>query len=294
MKPSILPSRRGIFAAGMLSVATLLAPSASQAVTLTYSAAGVNAAAIQGTVDAFRADLGALNPNVAGSFGSGRREINWDGVPNTFAAPNNLPANFFNVNSPRGVVFSTPGTGFQVSANAGIAPVEFGNIDPNYPDFFATFSSQRLFTALGSTITDVAFFVAGTTTAALTRGFGSVFTDVDRANTSSIEYFDVNNTSLGLFSVASISGNQTLSFLGVTFDAPVVSKVRITSGNQVLTAGNTAFDLVVMDDFIYGEPVAASAAVPDSGTTLALLGMALVGLSLMRRKSENFLGFAKS
>ena len=31
------------------------------------------------------------------------------------SAPNNLPANFFNVNSPRGVIFATPGTAFQVS-----------------------------------------------------------------------------------------------------------------------------------------------------------------------------------
>ena len=48
-------------------------------------AAGTSAAAIQSAVDAYRADLGALNPNVAGSFGSGRREINWD-VPDAFAA----------------------------------------------------------------------------------------------------------------------------------------------------------------------------------------------------------------
>src|SRR5437868_8958461 len=40
-----------------------------------------------------------------------RSEINWDGVPDALAAPNNLPANFFNVNSPRGVVLATPGTG---------------------------------------------------------------------------------------------------------------------------------------------------------------------------------------
>src|SRR4051794_23156717 len=80
------------------------------AASIVTSATGANAAAIQTSVDAFRSSLGTLNPNVAGSFGSGRREINWDGVPDNFAAPNNLPANFFNVNSPRGVVFSTPGT----------------------------------------------------------------------------------------------------------------------------------------------------------------------------------------
>src|SRR5215212_11262318 len=167
------------------SLAVLLPPGLGSA-QQTFSAAGSAIADIQAQVDAFRLSLGTLNPNVAGSFGVGRREINWDGVPDTFSAPNNLPGNFFNVNSPRGVVFSTPGSGFQVSANAGIGPVEFGNIDPAYPAFFAPFSPQKLFTALGSNIVDVNFFVPGTSTAALTRGFGAVFSDVDVANITSI------------------------------------------------------------------------------------------------------------
>jgi hypothetical protein len=33
--------------------------------------------------------LGTLNANVPGSFASGRRETNWDGVPDNFAAPTN-------------------------------------------------------------------------------------------------------------------------------------------------------------------------------------------------------------
>jgi hypothetical protein len=112
------------------------------ALPLTFSGSGSSPAGIQATVDAFRADLGTLNPNVAGSFGSGRREINWDAVPDAFAAPNNLPANFFNVNSPRGVVFTTAGTGLQVSANAinpTGTPILFGNINPTYPSLFQIF-----------------------------------------------------------------------------------------------------------------------------------------------------------
>src|SRR5262245_43343783 len=107
-----------------------------------FSGSGSNPAGIQAVVDAFRASLGNLNPNVAGSFGSGRREINWDGVPDALSAPNNLPANFFNVNSPRGAVFSSvgAGTGFQVSATAASGTlVRFGNIDPTYPTIFQTF-----------------------------------------------------------------------------------------------------------------------------------------------------------
>ncbi len=266
------------FTAALIGLATIAVPHTAQGVPITFSAAGANPAAIQGTVDAFRANLGALNPNVAGSFGSGRREINWDGVPNGFSAPNNLPANFFNVNSPRGAVFSTVGTGFQVSANEGTGtPIEFGNINPAYPEFFRTFSAQRLFTALGSNVYDVSFFVPGSTTPALTRGFGSVFTDVDSDASTSIAYFGVTNNLLGTFSVPNAAGNQTLSFLGVAFDSPVVSRVRITSGNQSLGLGTTG-DVVVADDFIYAEPT-----VPEP-SSLAIFGFGAAGLIIARRR----------
>src|SRR5205823_9023457 len=136
--------------------------------------------------DQFRVDLGGgTTAGANGSFGGVRREINWDAVPAGFSAPNNLPANFFNSNSPRGAVFATPGSGFQVSgattdAGAGQpAAANFGNIDPSYTTTFQPFSVQRLFTALGSNITDVNFFVAGTSTPGLVRGFGSIFSDVD-------------------------------------------------------------------------------------------------------------------
>lgn len=234
---------------------------------IVFSASGSNAVAIQGTVDAFRTALGTLNPNVVGSFGGGRREINWDGVPNAFSAPSNLPANFFNVNSPRGVTFSTPGTGFQVSANAGVAPVRFDNIEPSYSSLFATFSAQRLFTALGSTVTDVNFFVPGSTTPAFVTAFGTVFTDIDVSTSTSIQFFDLDNVSLGTFSAPAASGDGTLSFLGVRFDAGErVGRVRITSGNQILGARELG-DLVVMDDFIYAEP----RAVPEPATAALML-----------------------
>lgn len=253
---------------------------------LIRSAAGANAAAITPTRDAFRVDLGGGTVAGAnGSFGGLRREINWDGVPDGFSAPNNLPANFFNVNSPRGVIFSTPGTGFQVSANAGVAPIQFDNINPSYSGTFEPFSPQRLFTALGSNVVDVSFFVPGTTTPTLTRGFGSVFTDVDLANTTSIQFFDASNTSLGTFFVPALSGAETFEFLGVSYAAPIISRVRITNGNAPLGAGvldqnGNANDLVVMDDFLYGEPLA----VPEP-STYALFGIGgLFVVSRLRRR----------
>src|SRR5438132_7110176 len=58
------------------------------------SAAGPTAASIIAARDAFRTDLGGGTVAGAnGSFGGVRREINWDGVPDALAAPNNLPAN---------------------------------------------------------------------------------------------------------------------------------------------------------------------------------------------------------
>jgi len=259
---------RVVLAVGLTALA-----GTAEAAPIVFAAGGPTVASIVPAVDAFRTALGTLNPNVAGSFGTGRREINWDGVPDTLAAPNNLPANFFNVNSPRGVVFSTPGTGFQVSANAVNptgTPIQFGNLDPNYPSFFEPFSPQRLFTALGSTVTDINFFVPGTNNPAFTNGFGVVFSDVDLAATTSLQFFDLFGQSLGTFFALPIGGNETFSFLGALFTTEQIGRVRITAGNRALGAGVTQDDLVTMDDFIYGEPNAV-AAVPEPGTALLLL-----------------------
>jgi hypothetical protein len=258
----------------MILAATLVSSSAFGAAVV-FSSSGADPASISTTVDQFRTALGTLNPNSAGSFGSGRREINWDGVPDLQSAPNNLPADFFNVNSPRGVVFSTPGTGFQVSSTAASGvPVRFGNINASYTTTFQTFSPQRLFTALGSNVVDITFFVPGSTEAATTSAFGAVFTDVDLANTTSIQFFNAANDSLGEFFVpASSSGG--LSFLGVLFNAGErVARVRITSGNGALAPGvnDGATDLVVMDDFVYAEPLGVATPTPTATRTVTDTG----------------------
>jgi hypothetical protein len=224
---------------------------------LVRSAAGTDPASIQATVDQYRADLGTLNPNVAGSFGSGRREINWDGVPDNFSAPNDLPGNFFNSNSPRGAVFSTPGTAVRVSAddsNPTSTPVRFGDINPTYVNTFKLFSPQRLFSPIGSNIVDMFFFVPGSSTPAVSRGFGAVYTDVDTVSNTAFEYFDASGQSLGTFNTPVSDGG--LSFLGVSFPTAIVGRVRITYGSSALGPNDGGgVDVAVMDDFIYGEPV---------------------------------------
>jgi hypothetical protein len=232
---------------------------------------GANTAALQSTVDQFRADLGGTNNGVGGSFPNGRREINWDGVPDNFSEPNDLPNNFFNVNSPRGIIFNSieDSTGaalnkFSVSAStASGTPVRFGNINATYADMFKTFSAQRLFSARTTQLVEISFYVPGTKIPATVNGFGLVFTDVDSAtggNRSLIRVYGADGTLLSAASAPVLDNG--LSFVGISFNAGErIARVVIESGNAGLSATNVdgvnGVDIVAMDDFIYGEPHAA-------------------------------------
>jgi hypothetical protein len=78
-----------------------------------------------GTINAgvtqYRALLGIQNLNTAGEQPAGRREINWDGASAALTNVDTFPKDFFNVKSPRGVLFSTNGTGFRVSDATGLS-----------------------------------------------------------------------------------------------------------------------------------------------------------------------------
>ena len=254
-----------------------MAPAAGFGAAVVRFGSGATPAGIQGVVDQFRSDisLGGINNGVGGGpFSTGFRNINWDGVPDSLATPNNLPENFFNSTSPRGALFATgTGTGFQVSSTDGSGtPVRFGNINAAYPAEFQTFTAQRLFTVLDSTEMDVTFFVPGMSALGATvNGFGAVFCDVDQNGSAQLDFFGTANTFLGTYFVPT-SPNNGLSFLGVSFTGGErVSRVHVTAGNAPLGASTIdggPIDLVVMDDFTYGEPLQ----VPEA-TTLSLLGL---------------------
>lgn len=244
---------------------------------------GGGLAAATAARDQFRADIGGGTVAGAnGSFGGVRREINWDDVPDAFAAPNRFPADFFNANSPRGVAFSTPGSGFQVSAALSSGtPVRFANLDPGYAATFVTFSSERLFTALGSAVTDVHFFLPGTNVPAAVSAFGVMFSDVDVdvptrdavVPLSEIQLLGADGQFLGSFIVP--MANHDVSFLGISFPrGERIARVRIIAGNIPLASDTSAgdgaqvcvdpapgcyvlLDAVALDDFIYSEPVVA-------------------------------------
>lgn len=214
---------------------------------------------IRPAVNRFRRLLGPDNGGAPGRRSTGRRELNWDGVPDELAAPHALPGDFFNATvapRARGAVLRTPGDHVAVSADADnpdAAPVRFGDVNPAYPTVFRTFSAERLFSPIGSNIVDLRFRVPGTSRRALVRGFGAVYTDVDRRETTAFRYFDARGRSLGAFRVP-VSRNG-LSFLGVRFPAAVVARVRIEYGSDALGPDDDAsHDVAVMDDFIYGEP----------------------------------------
>ena len=243
-----------------------------------FQAAGPTVDSIQSTVDAFRdalVDHNNMNNPGPLPLTSGHREINWDGGnPNIVTTTD--PVTPFNVFlNTRGAQFTTPGIGLSQAPPSGLAGL-FNN--PTYETIFSTFSPSRLFTPVGSNITDALFFLPGANlnlppgtnpqAPATITGFGAVFTDVDQPDGSGpgkkkgnrgastlMEYFDAYGKLLFSSFVPASPGDGSLSFFGIVFEDARIARVRITTGDVAPGPDDDGKnDIVMMDDFIYGEP----------------------------------------
>jgi len=232
-----------------------------------FQAAGPNASSIQSAVDEFRVALGANNGATPPPqpLTTGRREINWDGGGSTATTVTPTPLDTFLVG--RGARFTTPGAGFVQAPATGLADVF---LNPSYATIFKAFSPVRLFSSIESNVTDTLFFVpGGGAVPATTRGFGVIFSDVDlpdgddpaprqgnRHASTLIEYFAADGEVLFNSFVPASPGVGNQTFFGIVFDDARIARVRITVGAIPGPDDSRKRDVVMMDDFIYGEPQA--------------------------------------
>jgi hypothetical protein len=72
-----------------------------------------------------------------------------------------------------------------------------------------------------------------------------------------MEFFGVNGELLFSSYVPAAPGDGNLSFFGVKFNDARIARVRITTGNAAPGPNDdNQNDIVMMDDFFYGEPKA--------------------------------------
>ena len=224
----------------------------------TYTRGTAVADGVADAVAAFNTSLGEpLNGNAPGPLQEGRRGINWDGA----AVPFDMPADFFNSDPlTRGVVFSTEvGSAFRVSnpgnEEASATDNRFSSLNDTYPEEFTTFSANRLFTPIGTTVMEVNFLIPGTDIPATVNGFGAIFMDVDLPDSTKIDYFDEDGNLL--LSEFADPDPQGLSFVSAFFPDNDLARVAVTSGNTPIGVDDdpeNGVDVVVMDNFFYGEP----------------------------------------
>ena len=211
---------------------------------------------INSSLDQFRHLLGDQLNTTPGAA-TGRREVHWDGIPEQILNKK-LPVDFFNpvgdqasAANQRGLIYSTAGN-FQVSKT------NFAEINPAATNQFSSFSGDKSFANISSSLWDVEFQVAGKTEAAFVRGFGIVFSDVDLPNSTAMEFFN-EDRSLGKFFVPAKQGGN-FSFLGVYFKNEQVTRVSVAHDShldkgQKDISDNGPADLVTMDNFLWSEPV---------------------------------------
>jgi len=239
---------------------------------IVFQAAGPTVESIQSSVDEFRVALGEPNnANNPGPLTSGRREINWDGGGNNETTTEPMTP-FDAFLDSRGGQFTTPGVGLSQAPPSGGPQGGLEELfnNPTYGETFSAFSPLRLFTPVGSNITEARFFIPGSNGSipAAVSGFGAVFSDIDEPDgdgprkrhrnhdrgSTLIEYFGVDGKRIFSSFVPASPGEGSFSFFGIVFDDARIARVRITTGDEAPGPDDDKRDIVMMDDFLYGEP----------------------------------------
>jgi len=211
---------------------------------------------ISGKLNEFRNQLGTLNTTTGQT--SGRREINWDGVPDSLSGLK-LASDFFNPTEAGSPQARQRGLVYAGNSDAMVSKTSFAEINTQAATEFSDFSGNKSFAVVNATLWPVEFRVAGENTTASVKGFGIVFSDVDKSNSTFIEFFD-HEKSIGKYYVPAHDNTGSFSFLGVYFPGQTVTHVsighegRLVDGEKDITQGGSK-DLVVLDDFIYSEPL---------------------------------------
>jgi hypothetical protein len=211
---------------------------------------------IANDVNTFKSSLGNLN-TTTGVTG-GRREINWDAVPDSFALTN-IPNDFFNPTGVNASIALQRGFKYDIAGNFRVSKNGFGEIKTEAIADIQPFSGTKTFANTSAFEWPVGFKVAGQNLDAAVKAFGVVFVGVNLENTSYIEPFS-GNKSLGKFYAKAYNNISRHSFVGVRFVSSIITTVKIVHGNGIIGSNEKDItndgtkDLVALDDIIYSEP----------------------------------------
>jgi hypothetical protein len=271
--------------------------------TNTFFGGGAGQPTAAAALASFQAAIGGSNNGATTQpINGGFRQITWDGVKldgtdsggganTTVISKGNvvgIPLNRFQTNGVYfGAVYAVSGS--DASGNT------FTSVNPSVAGLFPPLSPKNTFAMFNDNGIDFKFVLPSTTNSTIvsasSRGFGAVFENVEIANTTSIQYFN-GNTLLDT-EFAPVSGKGQQSFVGALFSSPVVTRVVLTLGTDVIFSfdgtnfkpGPAADDgvthnLVTTDNWLFPEPVATPNGLPivtgAQGTTFAAANVTAV------------------
>jgi hypothetical protein len=235
---------------------------------------------------AFEAAVGGVKNTLPAPQVGGFRTITWDGVKtdgtDSAAGPNStvvIPPAGGGTSHTVGIPLDRfEGSGVFFGAVYGVSSDGFVDVNPGATGLFPAFSPPSTFAMFNDNGIDFKFVAPATTNSDLvsasSRGFGAIFINVETPNTTSIQYFN-GNTLLDTEN-APVGGHGTAVFVGALFNNPVVTRVVLTLGTDVLfsfdgtttKAGpfadnpGTGHNLVVTDDWAFAEPVPTANGLP--------------------------------